>query len=150
MGTSTTAAEFSGKIRRWADNVAKLPVECEKRNQQTAKSVMGEAVASETGGDSALTRRGSITVVTQTVGEGMTKVSARGPLALVENPTVPHEIGADGQRLNIPGIGWRIGPVSHPGTRGKHQWRDAKDNKIKPPILADTQKAMTATGEGVF
>jgi hypothetical protein len=156
VGTSTTAAEFNGKIGRWVDNVKKLPATQERRNARTAETALRAAVASMSGGDMRLSRAGggvgrgaSVGVSTTTVGGGKVVVSAKGPVALVENPTMPHEIGSDGDRLKI-GTGWATGPVRHPGTRGKREWRRTREDVLPPLILADTHKSMGDTARAVF
>lgn len=69
-------------------------------------------------------------------------LKARGPAHLIESNTRPHDIKPrkkKGRAVVIPGVGPRA-RAHHPGTRGKHPWRNAMS--AMPAVLArDMQKA---------
>jgi hypothetical protein len=177
VGTSSTAAEFSGKINRWVVNVSKLPAEMERRNARTAEAALRVALGQMSGGDMRISHVGPngspVGVRTQVLGRGQVMVSPKGPVAIVENPTEAHLIGAgrggsstrggrsfvsgvsksysldDESRLFING-NWVAGPVPHPGTKGKHRWREVRDGALGRLIVADANKAMIDTARAVF
>jgi hypothetical protein len=148
VGTSKSTAEFSGKLGRMASDLARLETTTAHQNAQTAEEVIGRAVSSMSGGDDRLSGAGPVGVSTAVIG-GQVAVSPRGPVVLVENPTVPHVIGAGGTRLRI-GSRWVTGPVFHRGTRGKGEWARARDNQLPRRVSDDTAKAMTDTARRVF
>ena len=148
MGTSRTTAEFSAKLAKMTNGVAKLPAATERPNADTAERVMGAAVSSMAGGDNRLSGAGPVGVKAATTGLGRVNVDPVGPVHLVENPTAAHEIGAGGRRLRIGGR-WVTGPVFHRGTRGKGQWRRARDETAKR-VSTDTANAMHTTTTEVF
>lgn len=151
MGTSSTAAEFAGKLAKMTDGVARLPQETAKKNAATAEKVLGAAVNSMSG-DGRLSRanggRGAAVGVSTTILGGRVNVSPKGPVGLVENPTVPHTIGGTGSRLRL-GTRWVTGPVQHPGTRGKGQWARAREGLVDP-VRNDIANAMTTTAQQAF
>ncbi len=148
MGTSRTPAEFSQKLARMTDGVAKLPRELERPNATTAERVIGQAVSNMSGGDNRLSRAGGVGVNATPTGTGKVNVDPRGPVHLVENPTKRHSIGTAGAPLRVGGR-WVTGPVPHPGTKGKGQWKRAR-SQLPNPVRADTAKAMHTTALGAF
>ena len=153
MGTSKSAAEFSGKLAKMTDGVARLPADTARKNAATANTVMGEAVNRMSGGDGRLSRagrgRGAGVGVSTSVDGGRVNVDPRGPVHLVENPTSAHTIGEGGARLHLGGR-WVTGPVHHRGTRGKGEWARARDGAVRDRVSADTATAMHATTKGAF
>jgi hypothetical protein len=128
VGRSKTAAEFSGKVARATDNLRRVPPEVARKNAKTAEDAMGAAVASMSGGDNRLSGAGRVGVDTSTSG-GRVDVSPRGPVHLVENDTRPHG--------------------GHPGTRGKGQWKRARD-QLAPRVARDVHQAATTATRKAF
>jgi hypothetical protein len=84
-------------------------------------------------------------------------VRAVGPVHWLEAGTRAHAVGVgrlkNGQvrltkkgqyrkgqqkRMNVPGVGWRVGPFQHPGTRAQHTW--SKGVRAAVPVAAATFK----------
>lgn len=81
-------------------------------------------------------------------------VAMKGPAHLVERDTSNHEIyGRDDEWLAMPGTtsGFRTGPFNHPGTTGKHFFRDG--TAAAEPLVAriyqrEVAKAAAASFKG--
>lgn len=158
MGTSSSAAEFAGKINRFAGEVSKLPRDTAYSNARIGKATLGAAVQTMAPGGrlSGVGRRGARVGVGYNVyGDGVVQVSARGPVWLVENPTSAHDVAPKKRR----GKGALYGPgYDHPyrgtvhvsGTRGKHAWEHARDQVLPPLLKANISRQMHQTALKAF
>lgn len=179
MGTSTTTAQFVGKIRHAGANLAKVPVEGAKSNARIAEAALGAAVTAMSG-DGVLSRVGRngarVGVRTRLIGPGRVAVVPKGPVWLVENPTSAHVIGAGRSSLSagrggtkIAGLGgrhynlggnrtpmhvggdqWRLGPFIHPGKGGKRQWAATRDGPLSAAVGRSTTVAALRAVGSVF
>lgn len=159
MGTSTSGAEFAGKIHRFAGEVAKLPRDTAYTNAKVAKATLQGAVAAMAPGGrlSGVGRRGARVGVGYTVyGDGVVKVTARGPVWLVDQPTSAHDVAPKKRRgdkaaLYAPGYDHPFGGTVHVGgTRGKHAWERTRDQALPPLIKANISRQMHQTALKAF
>lgn len=151
MGTSTSAAQFAGKMNRIASTLPKTA-----RNGVATSSLAGkqtiQSVASSrrVRPDSLIAgRRWATRYDIRTIGARTTALlRITGAFPLVESDTPAHTISArraPGRRSRRKGakalnIGGNIrASANHPGTRGKHIFRDAKKiivNRTPPSMMA--------------
>jgi hypothetical protein len=142
MGTSTSGAEFAGKIHRFAGGIAQLPRDTAYSNAKIGKAAMVAAVQAmaASGRLRGVGRKGARVAAGYNVyGDGNVQISARGPVWLVENSTSSHTIAPKKRRkggaIYAPGYDHPYrGEVQHPGTTGKQAWGRARD-QVLPPLL---------------
>jgi hypothetical protein len=159
VGTSTSAAQFSGKIHRFAAEVAKIPRDTAYSNARIGKATMEGAVAAMAAGGrlSGVGKRGARVAAGYTVyGDNNVKISARGPVWLVDQSNTAHTIAPKkkrGRQGALYGKGYEHpygGTVSHPGTAGKHQWARARDDVLPPLLRANISRQMHTTALAAF
>lgn len=158
MGTSTSAAEFAGKINRFAGEVAKLPRDTAYSNAKLGKATMQSAVQAMAPGGRlrGVGRKGARVGAGYNVyGDGNVQISARGPVWLVDNATGGHEIAPKKRRKKgaLKGAGYDhpySGEVRHPGTAGKHAWAHARDQVLPPVLKANISRQMRQTALKAF
>lgn len=156
MGTSKSFAEFEKKIRKSADDLKsksdeKILLASAKKAKATIAPQVARAVPS---GRMNVGKSGTrVSVFYRKEKAGAYLVAVRGPLHLVERDTKAHSIPrvkgdlrthttrgkkrakaskvrkvVEGKKLSGgPGSGFfAVGPVKHPGTKGKHPWEKGK------------------------
>lgn len=141
MGTTHSVATFSRKIVKAAEATEVHAREIVLEGAQTAKVDLLAAAAAhgvKPGGKIAGGRWGvHYDLIPSATPKAL--VAFRGPFHLVENPTKSHQIGARGTSSAAKGLRRRKGAkalrfkdggfasvVTHPGTQGKHIFRDSK------------------------
>ena len=158
MGTSTSGAEFSGKIARFAVEISKLPRTASYENAKLGKAVMENAVqAMAPGGRLAgVGRRGAKIGARYTVyADGNCQISMRGPVWLVEENTSAHTIAPKRTRSSKALKGANFdhpykGSVQHPGTSGKHVWVRTRDQVLPPLLRTNITRAMHTAASRAF
>lgn len=158
MGTSTSGAEFAGKINKFAAELGKLPRDTAYSNAKIGKATMTAAVQAMAPGGRlrGVGRKGARVGAGYNVyGDGNVQISVRGPVWLVESSNSSHTIAPKKRRKKgaLYGSGYDhpfSGPVSHPGTGGKHAWERARDGALPPVLKANIQNQMRKTAAAVF
>jgi hypothetical protein len=118
MATSTTVAQFVGRIQKYEQAVAKIGPTAVKLNAANAKANAEASVREATGGSGRLRnagalqrgitgtghvvgRKGAELTVRTRIGEESASVSAVGPWQLIEYPTAAHYIAPAGKAQAI-------------------------------------------------
>ena len=146
MGTSHTVAGFVHKIDGLAQATERGTKAGVLAGAKLAKELQLVAGAEMSGGDLVLSHvgrsGGKLGVGYQIEGTGSlttATVQARGPWPIVNNKTTPHLIGVGRRKtkkrgyLMAPGAAHPVlGPIAHPGTKGKGGWQKAATAAVKP------------------
>lgn len=140
MGVSENGFVLAGKLTGAAVGVAAVPVVATREVCQFGRATMFASLA-KAGVSSFKLRnaRGRLGVRTNVLGRGSAAVGmikASGPWPLIEADTPPHRIERRGtdlvEALKFPGPrgsnrGGFARDTRHPGTHGKHPWREGAD-----------------------
>jgi hypothetical protein len=158
MGTSSSAAEFSAKIHKFAGEVAKIPRDTAYSNAKLGKATMTAAVQSMAPGGRlrGVGKKGARVGAGYNVyGDGIVQISVRGPVWLVNDPTSAHDIAPKKRRgkgaLYAPGYDHPYrGAVHVSGTSGKHRWDAARDGLLPPLLEKNIGRQMHQTALKAF
>ena len=171
MGTSRSVPEFVGKITKSAEAVRAGNSPALTELSRTAERVMDGSISSMTGGRmvarNAPTEGHPRRMSAKAGGVSGTDIATcivgpKGPVALIENPVPPHEIGSGkksrGKKGGFTGSGSELltipnedvvlyGPFAHPGTAGKHRWVAARETLpriLGPQMLENSARRALA------
>jgi hypothetical protein len=135
MGTSTSVAQFAGKIAKAADAVKAAPKVAVKAAALSMKGDIEKSRNSAVGGDGRMSRvgkKGAKLGVGFKLADGGETASMRatGPWPLIESDIPKHKIvpKKKGSRRGIAFRGVVRASASHPGTKGKKPWRKGIDS----------------------
>ena len=137
MGTTRSVGEFVGKIDGLAQATERGTRAGVMAGAKLAKELQLAAGAQMSGGDLVLSHVGKkgkkLSVGYDVQGSGsltIATVQARGPWPIVNNKTSAHLIGVGRRKvkkqgyLMAPGAAHPVlGPIAHPGTKGKGGWQ---------------------------
>lgn len=153
MGSATDS--FIAQIRGARTIMVGVQMDAMTDAAKAVKPVMENAASSMTGGDMRLGNnntkggkpKGGIKVRYQIGGDEQhpfARISASGPIALVEKGAPPHTIAPrrsrrGRKRAALYGSGYEhpiSQPIRHPGFRGKGRWAAARDRDV-PPVARE-------------
>jgi hypothetical protein len=140
--------------RRLAADLERVPPRAVEEASKIVKRGLTASAKAATGGDGRFSRAPwarltvNVDVRAFTGDEAVAEITpakrSGGPWRWIEDGTRPHPIGAR-KHLRL-GREWIIGPVQHPGSRGKQAWTEAVDRTQDAAIEAMRREALEVIG----